>query len=92
MNKVQNNTRLMNPKRWRRKRRHARTDGETEGSTEASVCGIWTVVMGSVEFDTGIDPHVTEVADELGDQANEREQIQSAQHHGIVATHHALKT
>ena len=46
--------------------------------------------FGLVKLHARVHPHITEVADELGDQPDQREQIQRAQHHGVVAADHAL--
>jgi hypothetical protein len=44
----------------------------------------------SVKTDTGVYPHITKVADQLGDQADQGEQIQRAHDHGVVPSDHAF--
>src|SRR5688572_3477056 len=82
--------RLRKPSLLRRKRRQARRPGETwtqgGGAAGAAPCGATSgkrpissaataLAEGSVKFDTGVDEHVTEVTHQLGEQADEREQV-----------------
>src|SRR3989344_2463393 len=46
--------------------------------------------FGLVKLHARVHPHITKIADELGDQPDQCEQIQGAQHHRVVATDHTL--
>src|SRR4051812_28663653 len=96
-------TRLRNPSLFFLKRRQARREGETcagdaaaGGIAAAPPPWVWPAALGSamscglVELDTGVHPDVHEVADQFGEQADQREEVQRAEHHRVVAPDHAF--
>lgn len=44
----------------------------------------------SIKLDPRVNPHVAQVTYQLGDQSNQREKVQRAQHHGVIAADDAL--
>src|SRR4051812_48761507 len=92
---VQKTTRLTNPRRLRRKRRQARALGLCEAAWTAAGVGagmappvaVWS---GSIKFDSGIDPDITQIRNQFGDEADQREDEERAEHDGIVAADDAL--
>src|SRR3977135_2867721 len=43
------------------------------------------------EIDARIDPRISEIRDQVNDQADQRENIEIGEHHRIVAVEHALE-
>src|SRR6516225_962506 len=44
-----------------------------------------------LKIDAGIDPGISEVGDQVHDQAEKSENIEVCEHHGIIAIEHALE-
>src|SRR3569832_2232258 len=77
--KVQKITRLANPSRCALIRRQALAAGLCLGA-----------LVELVEFATRVHPDVAQVADELGDESDQREEKERSHHHRVIAPDDAV--